>query len=205
MQGDDQLQAVRAVYKNGLPTPEYVTSEGLQVACYLDATSKKHIVLWEDIQAAFKDVVHPPRITAGPDIALDVVIEGSTAVIADTGLDMVETSRTTASSVKDNVVFPGTEKVVQSAKRQAVGDIVTETYPAFDTKRSKFNSLLSPESPTSQSDTILSSSSFSAPSSSNTAVSVSSTSSSLTSSSPTSSSPISSFSKCQMNPSDPKS
>ena len=52
------VQAVRRVYENGGPVIGATPSDILHLACHSDPSSGKDIVLWDDIQAAFKNVVH---------------------------------------------------------------------------------------------------------------------------------------------------
>ncbi|KAK3836713.1 MAG: hypothetical protein J3R72DRAFT_423848 [Linnemannia gamsii] len=54
-------QAVRRVYENETPVPgttTTTTSTTFHIACHPDGASGKDIILWDDIVAAFKDVIH---------------------------------------------------------------------------------------------------------------------------------------------------
>jgi hypothetical protein len=54
---EECYQSFRVVYNNGstfLPTPE---SENFQVKCQYDISTKKHIVLWDDILAVHKNIL----------------------------------------------------------------------------------------------------------------------------------------------------
>lgn len=51
-------QAVRKVYENDTLASVPVVSDIFHVACYPDVSSGKDIILWDDILAAFKNVVH---------------------------------------------------------------------------------------------------------------------------------------------------
>ena len=51
-------QAVRRVYENKSSASAPAVSDIFHVACHPDVSSGKDIVLWDDILAAFKDVVH---------------------------------------------------------------------------------------------------------------------------------------------------
>ncbi|KAF9132065.1 hypothetical protein BGW39_000860 [Mortierella sp. 14UC] len=90
------VQAVRRVYENEDATVVTATSTTFHIACHPDVCLGKDIILWDDIVAAFKDVVHvrsgtmilpflkgpdfknldPLRIAAVPGVTLDVVIKG---------------------------------------------------------------------------------------------------------------------------------
>ncbi|KAF9932233.1 hypothetical protein FBU30_008655 [Linnemannia zychae] len=91
----ERVQAMRSIIPSG-PTGAPVSgiSGVVYVACYLD-TSGKEVILWEDIQMAFKGALHvrhdlmilpflkdnnlrtldPYRIAAVPDAILDVVVD----------------------------------------------------------------------------------------------------------------------------------
>ncbi|KAF8940943.1 hypothetical protein BGZ47_007561 [Haplosporangium gracile] len=97
---EDQVHAVRAVYKDGTPATGHTPVGGLHVVCYFDAASRRNIILWEDILIPFKNALYarsgtkvhpflkdtdfnrlePPRISAIPNTVLDVVLEGQAAV-----------------------------------------------------------------------------------------------------------------------------
>ncbi|KAH7060279.1 hypothetical protein BKA57DRAFT_487989 [Linnemannia elongata] len=51
-------QAVRKVYENDSLASVPAVSDIFHVACYPDVSSGKDIILWDDILAAFKNVVH---------------------------------------------------------------------------------------------------------------------------------------------------
>ncbi|KAF9120582.1 hypothetical protein BGW39_011262, partial [Mortierella sp. 14UC] len=93
---DENIQAVRRVYEiDHLNTPASL-SKIFHLGSHFDEVSGKDIILWDDVQAAFKDVVHvrsgtkilpflkgrnfknldPLRIAAVQGITLDVVIAG---------------------------------------------------------------------------------------------------------------------------------
>ncbi|KAF9328213.1 hypothetical protein BGZ91_001103 [Linnemannia elongata] len=89
-------QAVRKVYENDTLASVPAVSDIFHVACYPDVSSGKDIILWDDILAAFKNVVHvrfgtmilpflkgpdfknldPLRLAALPGATLDVVVSG---------------------------------------------------------------------------------------------------------------------------------
>ncbi|KAG0376459.1 hypothetical protein BGX24_007721 [Mortierella sp. AD032] len=75
------MQAVRRINENGQAPSEAAASDIIHVACYPDPSLGKDIVLWDDIRAAFDDVMHirsgtldPLRIAAVPGATLDVVV-----------------------------------------------------------------------------------------------------------------------------------
>ncbi|KAF9153944.1 hypothetical protein BG015_002250 [Linnemannia schmuckeri] len=90
------VQAVRRVYDNGQPS---TASDTIHLVCYPDPFSGENILLWDDIKAAFDNVVHvrsgtvvlpfikganfknldPLRIAAVPGVTLDVVVRGQDA------------------------------------------------------------------------------------------------------------------------------
>jgi hypothetical protein len=53
-------QAVRRVYENELPgaTSGALASNIIHIACHPDPSSGDDIILWDDIKAAFDDVMH---------------------------------------------------------------------------------------------------------------------------------------------------
>jgi hypothetical protein len=55
---EEQVQAVRVVYKNGDPAAGYALAADLHVACHLDAKSGRQVILWEDVIMPFKDVLY---------------------------------------------------------------------------------------------------------------------------------------------------
>ncbi|KAK3846814.1 MAG: hypothetical protein J3R72DRAFT_471130, partial [Linnemannia gamsii] len=92
-------QAVRRVYENG----HAVTDNGagtIHIACHMDASSGKNILLWDDIKAVFGNALYvrsgdlalpflkgsdfknldPPRIAAMPGVTLNVVVTGPVVV-----------------------------------------------------------------------------------------------------------------------------
>ncbi|KAK3836735.1 MAG: hypothetical protein J3R72DRAFT_493718 [Linnemannia gamsii] len=88
------IQAIRRINENGHPPSKAAASYIIHVACYPDPAFGKDIVLWDDIRAAFDDVMHvrsgtlvlpflrgpdlrnlePLRIAAVPGATLDVVV-----------------------------------------------------------------------------------------------------------------------------------
>ncbi|KAG0279090.1 hypothetical protein BGZ95_002276, partial [Linnemannia exigua] len=90
-------QAVRKVYEDDTPfAGTTATFTIFHIACHPDGVSGKDIILWDDIVAAFKDVIHvrsgtlilpflkgpdfknldPFRIAAVPGVTLDVIVKG---------------------------------------------------------------------------------------------------------------------------------
>ncbi|KAF9932108.1 hypothetical protein FBU30_008922 [Linnemannia zychae] len=97
---EDQVQAVRVYEQGQSASPPISTSEIVYLTCYTDEVSGKVIVLWDDILAAFSNVVHvrhgarilpfvkgndfkrldPLRIAAIPDAIFDVVVSPHSAL-----------------------------------------------------------------------------------------------------------------------------
>ncbi|KAF9931308.1 hypothetical protein FBU30_010447 [Linnemannia zychae] len=102
----ENVQPFRAVYKNIHPIDIAPArpNEIFYLDCYNDLFSQRLIVMWEDIQHAFKNallvrqkarivpflkdnnlkILEPRRIAAIPDTVLDVVVDDPTADIAST-------------------------------------------------------------------------------------------------------------------------
>jgi hypothetical protein len=55
---DEHVQALRRVYENANPTDPPSPNDIFHVTYHLDPTTGKGIILWDDILAAFKNVVH---------------------------------------------------------------------------------------------------------------------------------------------------
>lgn len=147
------------------------------------------------------DRLEPTSVAAIPDSVLDMVIEGQTAMVADSGLDVARMSDAKETAVEDMRTWGRIqEQMLLSLPKDTQN--LTSIVTVASTKRSKIASHSPPDNSTSQGDTVpsLSSSSLSAPSSSSTEVFASSASTYSTSPSSTSSS-----SKGEMNLSDPKS
>ncbi|KAF9930948.1 hypothetical protein FBU30_011057 [Linnemannia zychae] len=77
---DEITQAVRRIYEHAHFNHPSSFSELYYLTCYFDDELGQHIILWDDIQAAFKNVIHvrldPRRIEAIPGAIVDVVVAG---------------------------------------------------------------------------------------------------------------------------------
>ncbi|KAG0282803.1 hypothetical protein BGZ96_012817, partial [Linnemannia gamsii] len=93
---DENTQVVRRVYENEDLNTTASLSKVFRLEWHFDDVSDKNIILWDDILAAFKDVVHvragvkilpllkdrnfktlePFRIAAVPGVTLEVVVTG---------------------------------------------------------------------------------------------------------------------------------
>ncbi|KAF9343578.1 hypothetical protein BGX26_005507 [Mortierella sp. AD094] len=127
MEQEELLQVFRAVYKDEASGSTTPLTKTLHIKPRFDSKSGEHIILWNDVKTVFRTlcILQPLRISAPPDVVLDVALEstGTEIGIESLSVQSSPTSTLTLSTILNSHSSAETVSAASNSSPATIRDI----------------------------------------------------------------------------------